>query len=333
MAGGAGFYFYNSGNSKNVIDDKKNTTTPGKAAEIMDAAKSDARAAGDKGREAAADFVPEKKDYQRVYNMIAKLLDEKDEYDDGSYGPVLVRLAWHASGTYDAASGTGGSNGATMRFNPEGNHGANAGLNNARDFLEPVKQRFPWISYSDLWILAAVCSIQEMRGPDIPFRPGRQDRDAAFCAPDGRLPDGSKGVDYLRQLFGRMGFDDQELVALSGAHALGRCHTDRSGWTGPWTHSPTTVSNAYFKHLLEEKWAYKQWEGPKQFEDQATKALMMLPTDMALVQDGRLRKIVQRYAESEDTFFKDFSNVLVKLFELGVPFKTDGRFTLDKVAQ
>lgn len=35
-------------------------------------------------------------------------------YDDGSYGPVLVRLAWHASGTYDKDSKTGGSNGATM---------------------------------------------------------------------------------------------------------------------------------------------------------------------------------------------------------------------------
>ena len=66
-------------------------------------------------------------------------MEEKDDYDDGSYGPVLVRLAWHASGTYDALTGTGGSNGATMRFAPEGDHGANAGLKMARDFLDPVK--------------------------------------------------------------------------------------------------------------------------------------------------------------------------------------------------
>jgi cytochrome c peroxidase len=44
-------------------------------------------------------FVPRFEDYQKVYNHIAKRLEEKDEYDDGSYGPVLVRLAWHASGT------------------------------------------------------------------------------------------------------------------------------------------------------------------------------------------------------------------------------------------
>jgi cytochrome c peroxidase len=86
-------------------------------------------------------FKPTQSDYQKVYDKIARLLVEKDEYDDGSYGPVLVRLAWHASGTYDVATGTGGSNGATMRFAPESDHGANAGLKHARDFLEPVKRK------------------------------------------------------------------------------------------------------------------------------------------------------------------------------------------------
>lgn len=44
-------------------------------------------------------FTPTKDDYQKVYNEIAKVLEEKDDYDDGSYGPVVVRLAWHCSGT------------------------------------------------------------------------------------------------------------------------------------------------------------------------------------------------------------------------------------------
>jgi len=84
-------------------------------------------------------FTPKFDDYQAVYNEIASRLEEKDDYDDGSYGPVLLRLAWHASGTFDKETGTGGSNGATMRFSPESGHGANAGLKSARDFLEPVK--------------------------------------------------------------------------------------------------------------------------------------------------------------------------------------------------
>lgn len=49
---------------------------------------------------------------------------------------------------------------------------------------------------------------------------------------------------------------------------------------------------------------------------------MMLPTDMALIKDNAFRPIVQRYADDNDAFFKDFSDVLTKLFELGVPFTT-----------
>lgn len=55
-----------------------------------------------------------KRDYGAVRAAIENLLDVEN-YDDGSYGPILVRLAWHASGTYDKATNTGGSNGATMR--------------------------------------------------------------------------------------------------------------------------------------------------------------------------------------------------------------------------
>ncbi|KAK3942742.1 heme peroxidase [Diplogelasinospora grovesii] len=265
-------------------------------------------------------FTPKFEDYQKVYNEIASRLEEKDDYDDGSYGPVLVRLAWHCSGTYDKETGTGGSNGATMRFAPESNHGANAGLKAARDFLQPVKEKFPWISYSDLWILGGVCAIQEMQGPNMPYRPGRTDKDVSGCTPDGRLPDGAKTQDHLRNIFYRMGFNDQEIVALSGGHALGRCHADRSGFDGPWTFSPTVMTNDYFKLLLSEKWQWKKWDGPKQYEDKSTKSLMMLPADLALVQDKKFRPWVEKYAADNDLFFKDFSAVVTKLFELGVPF-------------
>lgn len=47
---------------------------------------------------------------------------------------------------------------------------------------------------------------------------------------------------------------------------------------------------------------------------------MMLPTDMALVQDKKLKPFVEKYAKDNDAFFKDFSDVVLRLFELGVPF-------------
>ena len=88
-----------------------------------------------------------------------------------------------------------------MRFAPEADHGANAGLKLVRDLLEPVKEKFPGLSYSDLWTLAGVCAVQEMAGPKIPWRSGRQDGLVEHCTPDGRLPDGDKGSDHLRYIF------------------------------------------------------------------------------------------------------------------------------------
>jgi cytochrome c peroxidase len=126
-----------------------------------------------------------------------------------------------------------------------------------------------------------------------------------------------------------MGFNDQEIVALSGAHALGRCHTDRSGFDGPWTFSPTTFTNDYYKLLVrslslpillakidwildsaddyllvgmgvvqfDEKWSWKKWSGPKQLQDNKTKSLMMLPTDYTLTTDSSFKKTAQLYAK------------------------------------
>lgn len=68
-----------------------------------------------------------KVDYDEVRKEIKAIL-AKPGFDDGSIGPFLVRLAWHASGTYDKESKTGGSDGATMRFDLEKKDPANAGL-------------------------------------------------------------------------------------------------------------------------------------------------------------------------------------------------------------
>lgn len=70
---------------------------------------------------------PSKVNYEEVRKSIAALLDDND-FDDGSYGPIFVRLGWHASGTYSHLDSTGGSNGGCMRFEPESGWGANKGL-------------------------------------------------------------------------------------------------------------------------------------------------------------------------------------------------------------
>lgn len=97
---------------------------------------------------ASPETTPSKEEIAAAQAAIHDLIDENDDL-----GPTLVRLAWHASGTYDKESKTGGSDGATMRFEPESGHGANAGLVVARTALEPVKQLFPGISYVETVVL------------------------------------------------------------------------------------------------------------------------------------------------------------------------------------
>lgn len=274
-----------------------------------------------------------------VRKDVEELLDS-EKYMDEPVGPIFVRLAWHSSGTWCKHTRTGGSDGATMRFEPEKNWGANAGLQKARDILEPLKKKHD-VSYSDLWVFAGVVALEEMSGKQmyIGFREGRRDAHSADQVPkwqtkeatNGKLPAGDMGsftatADHLRDIFYRIGFNDQEIVALSGAHALGRCHPTSSGYKGPWSFAPTTFSNEYFRLLLEEDWKVKtkdggkKWTGPVQYEDK-TGELMMLPSDIALIKDPKFKAWVQKYAADEELFFKDFSAAFRKLVEFGVPFE------------
>lgn len=245
-------------------------------------------------------------------------------YDDGSAGPILVRLAWHSCGTYSLTTDTGGSNGAGMRYEAEGGDPANAGLQHARVFLEPIKARYgQQITYSDLWTLAGVVAVEAMGGPRCEWKGGRTDFvDDSKLPPRGRLPDGAKGSEHLRDVFYRMGFGDQEIVALSGAHNLGRCHADRSGFEGAWVNSPTRFSNTYFKLMISEEWKEKVLEnGTRQFvhyDEDSGEELMMLPTDLALVQDESFRPWVELYARDKERFFADFAKAFAKLLELGI---------------
>lgn len=272
-------------------------------------------------------------DLNKVRESIVQAIESDAEKrgDGTSLAGTFIRLAWHSSGTYNAATGQGGSNGARMRFDPEASAGANAGLKVARDALEPVKALYPEMSYADLYTFAGVVAVEEAGGPKIPFQLGREDFDSGETSPkEIGLPDADKGarvntIQHIRDVFYRMGFTDGEIVALLGAHAMGRCHTDRSGYWGPWTNAETTFSNEYFRLLVEERWSPKTthngkpWTGPDQYED-STGKLMMLPSDIALIADPSFKKYVEIYAKDEDRFFKDFAKAFGKLLELGVPF-------------
>ncbi|KAL0369268.1 UNVERIFIED_CONTAM: L-ascorbate peroxidase S, chloroplastic/mitochondrial [Sesamum calycinum] len=133
--------------------------------------------------------------------------------------PILVRLGWHDAGTYNKNieewPQRGGANGS-LRFEVELKHGANA----------------------DLFQLASATAIEEAGGPKIPMKYGRVDVSGPEqCPEEGRLPDAGppSPAAHLREVFYRMGLNDKEIVALSGAHTLGRSRPDRSGWGKPET--------------------------------------------------------------------------------------------------
>lgn len=276
--------------------------------------------------------------YQKVYNAIAQKLIDVDDLDDGSYGPLLVRLAWHNSGSYDQNDNTntkGGSYAATMRFKKEQADPANAGLVRGIEYLKSIHEQFPEISHGDLFTLAGVASIQEMNGPKISWRPGRTDLGDDATPPYERLPDASQeNGDYIRSVFNtRMGFTDKEMTVLIGVgHSIGRCHTSNSGYDGPWTFSPTMVSNDFFKLLLSEDWKERKWNGPRQYQDEGSHSLMMLPADMALKRDGNFLKYVKEYAADEEKCMQDFSAAFTKLLERGIKFDVEPMYfkTLDE---
>nr|CAD1830525.1 unnamed protein product [Ananas comosus var. bracteatus] len=220
--------------------------------------------------------------------------------------PIMLRLAWHDAGTYDVNTKTGGPNGS-IRHEEEYNHGSNAGLKIAIDLLEPVKAKHPRITYADLYQLAGVVAVEVTGGPTIDFVPGR--RDSSVCPKEGRLPDAKKGSSHLRDIFYRMGLSDNDIVALSGGHTLGRAHPERSGFEGAWTNEPLKFDNSYFVELLKEE----------------SEGLLKLPTDKALLEDPQFRHFVELYAKDEDVFFKDYAESHKKLSELGfTPRRTSG---------
>ncbi|CAH9064922.1 unnamed protein product [Cuscuta europaea] len=216
--------------------------------------------------------------------------------------PLMLRLAWHDAGTYDAKTKTGGPNGS-IRNETEYKHSANAGLKTAIDLCESVKTRHPKITYADLFQLAGIVAVEITGGPSIDFVPGR--KDSLESPEEGRLPDAKQGQSHLRDVFYRMGLSDKDIVALSGGHTLGKAHRERSSFDGAWTDNPWKFDNSYFVELL------------KRGDSSQGGRLLKLHTDKALVQDPKFCNFVKLYANDEDVFFNDYAESHKKLSELG----------------
>lgn len=232
-------------------------------------------------------------DIERARRKLRGLIAEKN------CAPIILRLAWHGAGTYDCQSKTGGPLG-TIRNGEELSHKANAGLAIAVNLLQPIKDKYPELTYADFYQLAGVVAVEVTGGPTIPFHPGRRDHEVVPV--EGRLPDATLGLDHLRCVFTtQMGLTDKDLVVLSGAHTLGRCHKERSGFEGPWTPNPLQFDNSYYQILLA---------GDKE-------GLLMLPTDKVLLKDPEMLKLIELYAKDEDKFFEDYAISQMKLSELG----------------
>jgi catalase-peroxidase len=183
--------------------------------------------------------------------------------DYGHYGPLFIRMSWHAAGTYRIADGRGGGGQGAQRFAPLDSWPDNASLDKARRLLWPVKRKYGRkISWADLIIFAGNCALESMGFETFGFGFGREDifePEEIFWGPedtwlgderhagDGEIqgpfgadhmgliyvnpegpggnPDPIEAARYIRQTFARMAMNDEETAALIiGGHTFGKTH-------------------------------------------------------------------------------------------------------------
>ena len=184
--------------------------------------------------------------------------------DYGHYGPLFVRMTWHAAGTYRIADGRGGGGTGAQRFAPLNSWPDNVSLDKARRLLWPIKQKYGRkISWADLMILTGNVALESMGLKTAGFAGGREDiwepEEDIYWGPEGKWladerysgdrdlahplgavqmgliyvnpqgpngkPDPLAAARDIRETFARMAMNDEETVALiAGGHTFGKAH-------------------------------------------------------------------------------------------------------------
>ncbi|HEY8548194.1 MAG TPA: catalase/peroxidase HPI [Acidimicrobiales bacterium] len=217
-----------------------------------------------KGFNYAEEF--KKLDYYALKKDLTALMTDSQDWwpaDFGHYGPLFIRMAWHAAGTYRIGDGRGGAGTGQQRFAPLNSWPDNVNLDKARRLLWPIKQKYGnKISWADLLVLAGNVALESMGFKTFGFAFGREDvyepeeifwgpedtwlgderysGDRELAEPFGAVqmgliyvnPEGPSGnpdplasARDIRETFARMAMNDEETVALIvGGHTFGKTH-------------------------------------------------------------------------------------------------------------
>ncbi len=208
-----------------------------------------------------------KLNYKKLKKDLHNLMTDSQDWwpaDYGHYGPLFIRLAWHAAGTYRTADGRGGAGTGNQRFAPLNSWPDNVNLDKARLLLWPIKKKYGnKISWADLFILVGNVALDSMGFKTFGFGAGREDiwepeddiywgsekewlavnrysgkRDLEqplgashmgliYVNPQGpdANPDPLLAAHDIRETFGRMAMNDYETAALvAGGHTFGKSH-------------------------------------------------------------------------------------------------------------
>jgi catalase-peroxidase len=215
-------------------------------------------------------------DVEQLRRDIYELMTTPQDWwppDYGHYGPLFIRMTWHAAGTYRVHDGRGGASRGTQRFDPLASWPDNANLDKARRLLWPIKKKYgKKISWADLIAFAGNCALESMGFKTVGFAFGREDvwepedidwgpedewlgderhygereLDEPYAAiqmgliyvnPEGpnAVPSALAAAKDIRESFGRMAMNDEETVALiAGGHAFGKTHgANPASYVGP----------------------------------------------------------------------------------------------------